>query len=248
LAGLKSFGASLAYSVSSFVNLFISSIPFKNYFSLPNSKKEKFGDFGAMVKFSLPVLVSNISFISLYSLDIILVKHFFSPLEAGLYSSVSILGKIIFWFSSPIVTAIYPILSKRQSEKRNYFSILLLAIFFIGLASLSLVLVYKFFPELMINLLFGEKYLQAKVFLAPFAVFIFFHTLANALVSAYLSLSLTKPVALAASAAVFQGVLIIFFHESLSQVILISQVVCGILLASLLLFLPKVYASQNRKR
>lgn len=247
LAGLKSFGATLAYSISSFLNLLIATIPFKSYFSVAG-EKEKFADFGKMVKFSLPVLITNVSFISLYSLDIVLVKHFFSPIEAGLYSSVSVLGKIIFWFSSPVVTAVFPILSKRQAEKRKFLGILLLAIILVGFASFGLVLVYKLFPEMMIFLLFGEKYLAAKAFLAPFAVFIFFHTLSNALVNAYLSLSLTKPVALAAMAAVFQGILINLFHKDLFQVILISQLVCGILLASLLFFIPKIYALQKKER
>ena len=245
LAGLKSFGAVLAYSISSFLNLIITTIPFKNYFSVVD-KKEKFVDFGKMVGFSLPVLIANISFISLYSLDIILVKHFFSSYQAGIYSSASILGKIIFWFSSPVVTAVFPILSKRQAEKRNFFGILLSSIFFISFASFCLVLVYKFFPELMINLLFGEKYFGAKALLVPFAIFIFFHTLANALVNAYLSLSLTKPVILASIAAIFQGILISVFHNDMFQVILISQLVCGILFASLLIFLPTVYALQKK--
>lgn len=123
-----------------------------------------------------------------------------------------------------------------------FFSILLIA----GL-SIIVVFIYRLFPGLMVKLLFGDKYLPATYLVFPFAVFILLHTLANSILSAYLSLSLVKPVILAVIAAIFQGVLINLFHKDLTQVILISQLVCGILFASLLLFLPKVYTLQRKQ-
>jgi len=246
LSGLKSFGATLAYSISSFLSLLIAFYPVRNYFSFTAGKK--IDDFGKMVKFSLPVLISNISFISLYSLDVILIKHYFSAYQAGLYASVSILGKVIFWFASPVVTVLFPLMSKRQSEKRNFFEVLILAILFIGLAGVGIIFLYRTYPNLMIILLFGKQYLEASRYLFGFAIFIFLHTLSFSLVNAYLSLSKTTAVLLPGLAAISQGILIGLFHQDISQVILICQIVCGILLVSLLLFLPQIYAFQKKEK
>ena len=124
---------------------------------------------------------------------------------------------------------------------------MIFSIFLIAGLSTVVVLIYKLFPGLMVKLLFGDKYLPAAYLVFPFALFIFLHTLSNGILSAYLSLSLVKPVILAVIAAIFQGVLITLFHKDLTQVILISQLVCGILFASLLLFLPKVYTLQKKQ-
>ncbi len=48
------------------------------------------------IKYSGPVLLQAFAFTSLFTLDVILVKHFFSPYEAGIYATVSTLGKIVY--------------------------------------------------------------------------------------------------------------------------------------------------------
>lgn len=245
--GLKTNGAVLGLSLSALLAFILTTWPLRHYLRLGEGISAHFPDFGKMVKFSLPVLALSLSFVSLYSFDIILVKHFFSPTEAGYYSAISTLGKIIFWFSSPIISVSFPLLSKRKSEKKNFFKIMISSILLIAGLSTVVVFIYKLFPELMVKLLFGDKYLPAAYLVFPFAIFIFLHTLSNGILSAYLSLSLVKPVILAVIAAIFQGVLIILFHNDLTQVILISQAVCGILFVSLLLFLPKVYTLQEKQ-
>lgn len=54
-------------------------------------------DLKPFYKYSLPVLLQALAFTSLFTTDLLLVKHFFNPFQAGIYAALSTLGKIIFF-------------------------------------------------------------------------------------------------------------------------------------------------------
>ena len=56
----------------------------------------------------------------LTNIDLILVKHFFTPIEAGYYSIAQMVGKIILILPIPIVTVMFPKLSSLDGrEEKN---------------------------------------------------------------------------------------------------------------------------------
>ncbi len=187
--------------------------------------------------FTIPVLVQSIAATSLISTDIVLVKHFFSAYEAGLYASISTLGKVIFFCSGPIGTVMFPLVSKRYSKKENYYSVLFLSLGITLFIALILVFLYFLFPEIAINLLYGSAYLSSAHLLGLFGLFIAFYTVSSLLTSFYLSLGKTFIVIPTLVAGLVQFIGIWFFHESLQQVIMISIYSVGLLMVSLVAFL-----------
>jgi len=65
----------------------------------------------AMIFFSGQVLINNC--------DIVLVKHFFSAKEAGLYAAVAMVGRVIFAFSSAVVNTMFPLVAGTENENRR---------------------------------------------------------------------------------------------------------------------------------
>lgn len=65
----------------------------------------------AIFFFSGQVLINNC--------DIVLVKHLFSAEEAGLYSAVAMVGRVIFSFSSAVVNTTFPLVAGTHSEERK---------------------------------------------------------------------------------------------------------------------------------
>ncbi|MGH7246147.1 MAG: oligosaccharide flippase family protein, partial [Candidatus Levyibacteriota bacterium] len=55
-----------------------------------------------IIRFALPTILTVFALSSFTTTDIILVKHFFSPQQAGLYAGVSLIGRVIFYFTSPV--------------------------------------------------------------------------------------------------------------------------------------------------
>jgi O-antigen/teichoic acid export membrane protein len=190
------------------------------------------------VKFILPTFVTTLALISIFTTDVILVRHFFPGVESGYYSALSVLGKIIFFASSPVVLVLFPMVSEHHARGENYNRLLSLGLILTLAVSLLVTFVYFTIPELMIKILFGDKYLAASNLLGLFGVFMVVHALCNLFANFYLSIHKTMPSFIVAAFAFMQIFLLFFMHNSLSQVIWVSVIVTFLLLISLLLYYP----------
>ncbi len=187
--------------------------------------------------YSLPVLLQALAFTSLFTVDVILVKHFLTPFEAGIYAALSTLGKIIYFASSPITATMFPIVSGRKARGENYRKVFLASLGATVLVSLAIVFFYWLFPNIAIGVLYGQAYLTAKTELVWMGIFILFYTLSYLLVNFFLSLGRVKIVIFPLIASLVQVPAIWIFHKNISQVIQISLVLAGLLFFSLLVYL-----------
>ena len=129
------------------------------------------GIYKEMFHYSIPVAITYGILIIISYMDIPLVKHYFEEYQAGIYSSASIIGKIGFFLPTVLLHAFFP--EVMNNDKLGKSSIPLLA-FMLGITFLicsSYVLVVFFFKEIMITLLFGEKYLLAGEYLTRMTIF-----------------------------------------------------------------------------
>lgn len=199
-------------------------------------------DIKSMLRFTIPVLIQTVATTSLYSSDVILVKHFFSSYDAGIYASLSTLGKIIFFGAGPIGAVMFPMVSQRKAKGENYRKIFILSFLATTFLAITVLALYSLVPELAIRLLYGSAYLEAASLLVWFGVFITLFTLSFLLISYGLSLGRTRIVVLPAIAAIAQILMIWFFHQTLFMVISIS-----IFIASLLLLSLFIYSSYDKR-
>ncbi len=205
-------------------------------------KKVNWNDFAV---FTFPVLLTTLGLTSLYSSDVILVKHFFSSYDAGLYSCLAMLGKIIFFASSVIPAVMFPIVAERHEKGEEYKTVLKQSLLLVGGCSLAITFIYFVSPELMIRLLYGHSYLEAARYLGFFGVFITIYSICSLLANYFLSIGKVTLGWLPVLAAFLQVVLIWFFHNSISQVVFISTTVAALLLTVLLLY---YFLNGKRKR
>lgn len=201
------------------------------------SKSNDKYDLKDFYKYSLPVLIQSFALTSFFTTDLILVKHFFSPFDAGLYAALSTLGKIIFFASSPITSAMFPIVSGKHSRNENYNQILLFSLIATSLVSGGIVLSYFLFPNIAIGMLYGEKYLSAGPNLVWMGMFVGLYTILYLLTNFYLSIGKTKIGYLVLLGSIVQIITISIWHSSLLVVIQISFYItfllCLVLLAGL---------------
>lgn len=190
-------------------------------------------DLTDLIKYSLPVFFQALAFTSLFTVDLILVKHFFPEREAGLYAALSTLGKIIYFASSPIGSVMFPIVSKKRSHGEPYHKIFLASLAITVLTSGFIVLLYWLFPHSVITTLFGDKYAAGESSLIWMGIFIAIYTVCQLLVNFFLSISKTKLAFLPVAAAILQIILIFMYHENLTQVIQVSVVSVSLLLFAL---------------
>lgn len=240
--GWSVFGAIAGIVVAGFVPYLVSFVPIRSLFKsqLEVAKvnwRKKFA-------YAVPVFIVVMSLTSFYTMDIVLVKHFFNSSVAGFYSALGMLGKIIFFASSAITGVMFPLVVEKYESGKKYQEVLIQALILVGSISVGITAIYYIFPNFVIRLLYGTPYLEVAHLLGFFGIFISLYTVVNVLVNFFLSIHKTQVSVLVVIAALAQVGLIWIYHNSLFEVIRVSVVIMALLLCSLLLF----YARNEKAR
>jgi len=197
-----------------------------------------------ILQFALPTFVTVFFLTSFTSTDVILVKHFFNPHLAGFYAGLSLIGKVIFYFTAPIPIVMFPLLIKRHHKGEKFHNLFYLALLLVLMPCGAITGFYFLFPKFVVNLFLGGRdYLSITSYLGFFGIYISVFSLVNVCVSFFLSLNKMKISFLVVTAAISQIVLIYMFHSSFYQVIGISLLISSILFVSLLLYYLKLFVN-----
>lgn len=234
LLGFSVFGAVAGIVLASLITLIYLKIVFRK-FSIPlrvavppHTRK--------ILAYTVPVFVATLANFSLITSDVILVKHFFDAHNAGIYGALSNLGKIIFYGTAPVSAVMFPIISKKHAKGEGYYKILIISLMVTFALAAFATLVYYFFPELMVLILYGKDFLSAAPYLATYGVFMTIYTCGALLIGFYLSREKVQIAYFSTLASLFQIFGIWFFHDTIVSVIHVSIVVSFGLLVALLLY------------
>ncbi|MFK7060711.1 sugar isomerase [Flavobacterium oreochromis] len=151
--------------------------------------------------------------------DIILVKHYFPNYEAGLYSSIALIGRVIYFVSWMFIMLLLPkvILLKKQGKETR--GVLFNYVFYIIILSFLIIVFSALFSKEILLIMFGQKYLVIASILWKYALATTIFVIANLLTYYYLSINNYIPVFISAFFGCIQVILITFYHQSLNQVV-----------------------------
>ncbi len=232
IMGLSVPGAMLAILIGAILAYFYSFLIIRK--SLINFTGEGKFDIKPFLEYSLPVLLQALAFTSLFTVDVILVKHFLSEFDAGLYAALSTSGKIIYFAATPIAGVMFPMVTKKHALKENYKKIFILTFIATIILAIGVDVVYYLFPKIAISILFGTKYLDAAGSLVMMGIFMTFYALDYFLINYFLAIGKTKIVVFPILAAAIQIIGIFFFwHSSIAEVLNVSIVIMSLLFLSL---------------
>jgi len=168
--------------------------------------------------------------------DILLVKHYFDGLDAGLYASLALIGRVVYFVAWMFVMLLLPTVVQKRKDGEATAPILFKYVGYIGLLSFTIVLVCALFPNTIINLLFGEAYLAMAPLLWPYALATSLFAISNIFAYYFLSLDQYVPVIVSGVFGISQIALIVFFHSSLNMVVQVQIIVMIALLVAQLLY------------
>ncbi len=233
--GLSVTGAVIGNVISTLLAYVVLFYFIKKY--LTKSNHADFKHTTEVFRYSIPVIAAAVSSYMFITTDILMVKHYFSAHEAGLYAAISTLGKVIFYGTGPINAVMFPLISKRHSQGQKYNKILIISLILTLGMGVFVTLLYYLLPQLMINILYGGDYLQIAPYLFRMGIFLSIFALANLLLSYFISIEKTKVVYFSVVLSLLQIVLLYFYHDNIVQIINISTGVVTILLAILIIFI-----------
>lgn len=116
----------------------------------------------------LLVTCSNFMYLLFANMDIFLINQFCGSEEGGVYSASMLFGRIIFYFTSAVVSVLLPYVSKEKSAGGNVTGMFLDSLFIILAVSAVCIIPLNWDPELFIRLIYGEEYLAAVQYI-PFS-------------------------------------------------------------------------------
>lgn len=103
----------------------------------------------------LKSLVVLTGFAFLMNADIVMVKHYFAPEEAGLFAQVATIGRIMVFLVQPIAGAMFPKVISGGEISRGHAVTLLRAIVFAAVITLAAVAACLLLPWLPLRIIFG---------------------------------------------------------------------------------------------
>lgn len=181
----------------------------------------------AIVFFAGQVLINNC--------DIVVVKHFFPPVLAGLYAAVALVGRVIFTFSSAVTNTMFPLVAGTRDEERKGHRVLATSLLLVLAIGSALALGLRLAPAGIWTALFGSQFAIAGKYGLPYLLALYaattvVYSLSVVIIAYEMSYKIanTSWVQLAFSGVLVAG--ICRFHSSLQQVIWIQLVLMVVLL------------------
>ncbi len=195
-------------------------------------------------KYGLLFFIATLGISIISNSDIILVRHFFTPTISGQYAALSLMGKAIFYFTSPIYFVFFPLIAHKFEKKEPVTNTLILAGLIVSIVSVGLSTIYFIFPQIVLHIFYPAKaYRMLIPYLGPFSIYIFIFSLAYLFNNFFLSIGRTGIYKINIITAILFIVMITIFHNSLFQIIEIL-----LLVSIVLLIIYIIYFKINSKK
>lgn len=212
--------AVVSLPISAFLAWFLSVLISRSIYPIPqNTAEKKRSEIFDSYKFLSNTFFASLGIVLIYSLDVLLVKHYFNASDAGIYSTLSLLGKILYFGAGSVIGIMVPIATRSIAKNPNNRTPLLVTFSLVAIAGAMVLASYVFIPEIVVSLLLTDKALVTLPYLTKYASAIFLLVLATSISSFNIAKKNFLPARLIILFAIIQGVLISNFHQSLDQVV-----------------------------
>jgi O-antigen/teichoic acid export membrane protein len=182
----------------------------------------------AIVFFVGQVIINNV--------DILLVKHFYPPAEAGLYAAVAVVGRVVYMASWSVVSSMFPLSASVERHEPYRRSVVITPLLLVLLIAALSLLGLRLLPNVVWRGLFGTGFhLAAQNSYSALPILYVVATSVYCLSVVLITYEMSRKIVstgwlqLAFSGAIAVG--IYWFHSSLHQVIMVQLLLMLLMLA-----------------
>lgn len=189
-----------------------------------------------VTKFMILTACYELTQIIINNSDVLLVKHYFDAMDAGLYASLALIGRAVYFVAWMFVMLLLPTVVEKQKNGEPTAPILFKYVGYITILSFAIVISCYLFPESIITLLFGDAYIAMANLLWQYALATSLFAVSNIFAYYFLSLDEYKPVIFSGILGLSQILLVVFFHSSLEIVVQVQIIAMVALLITQLIY------------
>ncbi len=168
-----------------------------------------------------------------FTSDILIVKHYFSSLDAGLYSGISSIAKILYFAIGPSSMVMFSSVKMKQTFKEN--SSALLKSLGISLAVGGLgILVFYFYSHTVVTLMLGATYASFAHYLPKVGAFMLLVAIVNIFIYYFMALRRFSLIYISVAGMAFLGYILFMGHSS------IDAILNNLILALVVIIIPLI--------
>lgn len=172
-------------------------------------------------RYLLPTTLAYLCFALLTNADIIFVKHFFTPTEAGYYCIGSLVGKIVLFLPAALIKVSFPEASYLASKGSETRKVLKKTLTYAGAITTVALLACLLFPGPIVRMLNPNVIPQVYSLARLFAISFTFFAIINIMMHYMLSISHLKFIFPLLLITMLHILLLFFFHAKLEQVLFV---------------------------
>jgi len=183
--------------------------------------------------YGLLVLTGSLIVTMQYSIDVVVVKHFFDPHTAGLYAGMASVARIIFFVTASVASVLIPMVRVDAPAGHNR-RLLVKSLILLAATGVPVLIVFTIAPQPVMSLLMGPAYKSTASLLPLMSAGIFIVSVINLIVSYYMALRryTVAPVIIIGASVTY--VLLALHHGSL-RAIVTSLVIGGLVMLLILI-------------
>ena len=226
-------GALGAIVLGTAAGMFIAYLPLRS--QLKNSKEESI-DLKKSYRFAVPVFFASMFAIFLITLDQILVKHYFSSEQAGIYAAAGNIAKIIWFGSSFLIAPLFPKIVESKAKGKNTSNLLTKSLIYISVIIFAGCAMYFIAPTFIVNLLYGSQYLAAVPLIGMFGLALGIFSLLQILMTYNLAIEKYGFIYIFLAGIIAEVAGIYMFHSNLGEIVKIILITNLAVLVSCIIY------------
>jgi O-antigen/teichoic acid export membrane protein len=178
-----------------------------------------FLDFRRLLITSAGVASATLCLTSLGFTDVVIVKHYFEPREAGLYGAASLAGKMLFFLVGFVPTILLPKATNLAASGREPLPVLLQAVAVVAVMAGTGLFIFSALPALVVGTLAGKAFAAAAPLVFPYGIATVLLAALNSVVFYKLGIHRFDFVVPLAVVALGEIIAISLYHASLVRVV-----------------------------
>ena len=218
LAGFELYGVTFSLVIASLITFAFSFVCLKKHI-LPLSRGTGNLDdinIGSYFKY---IFWTQIFLLLMTNGDVLFIKMFTDNHTVGLYSSVSVLCKISYYFANSIACTLMPIVAQEFAKGNRTFGLFIRSVIYGLSVSLICAVGINILGEFAIGLLFGSDYLSATSLLIPVSLFVVALNLVTILINYQTAVNDMKLLTISLIVGLGATVGLVFaFHATVGQI------------------------------
>ncbi|VVB55360.1 Polysaccharide biosynthesis protein [uncultured archaeon] len=230
-------GAIIAYGFSALVVFLLALLPLKSILERKNEKIDI-----SIYKYASPIIVLLFCITIMSNIDIFFVRTYFSAEVSGYFNAIKTLGMVVYFISLSLGMVLLPKVSEMSTLNKNQGLLLRKTLFYFCVLLGAILFSYAIASDTIITILFGSDYSSVSGYLVWYSLTMGFLSYGIILMVYDVSMKKTVfryPLILFTLVQIF---LLIVFHKTIDQIIIV-QAAAFLMLLVVLVLIKKRYGT-----